>query len=396
MSSVKLERAGEQVRVLCLFGTRPEAIKMAPLIAMLKGRPEFHTVVCVTAQHRELLDMVNASFGIEPDFDLDAMRTRQPLTALAARIMRDVWPVFIEATPDIVLVHGDTATTAVCALAAYYSEIAVGHVEAGLRTYNRRAPYPEEGNRLVVSHLADLHFAPTKSNAEALARESITDGVFITGNTVIDALAYTVRSRYEFRYEALNFFLRARPRVVVVTAHRRENLGRPLANICYALLALVKQYPDVGFVYPVHPNPAVRETVDEVLADCPRNLLLTPPLDTDDMHNLLARCDFVLTDSGGLQEEAPALGKPVLVLRSETERPEAIAAGTAKLVGVHERGIYDEAVRLLEDAQAYDRMAKAVNPYGDGRASERIADALAYTFGLRKVPPEQFDGGVGR
>ncbi|NLT57333.1 MAG: UDP-N-acetylglucosamine 2-epimerase (non-hydrolyzing) [Clostridiales bacterium] len=379
------------VEVLSVFGTRPEAIKMAPLVAELQRRPLFRSRVCVTAQHRELLDMVNRHFAISPDFDLDVMRAGQTLCGLASRVLAGMEQVFAQAAPALVLVHGDTATTAVCALAAFYAGIPVGHVEAGLRTFDRRSPFPEEGNRLVAGHLADIHFAPTARNAQYLKQENIKKNVYITGNTVIDALAYTVRPDYAFAQPALQDLATRFAHTVVVTAHRRENHGAPLEQICGALRTLAGRYPDTCFVYPVHPNPAVRQTAERLLSGLP-NLLLLPPLDTADMHNLMARCRFVMTDSGGLQEEAPALGKPVLVLRRETERPEAIEAGTALLCGTRQEAVVAAAVRLLEDEAAYQAMAQAINPYGDGRASPRIADAIEHFFGLRELPPPPFLG----
>lgn len=384
----KLVAAGRPLRVLTVFGTRPEAIKMAPLVAELRRREGLLCAVCVTAQHRELLDLVNAHFGISPDFDFNVMQQRQSLCDVASRVITGLDDVLRQWNADLVLVHGDTTTTAAAALAAFYSHVPVGHVEAGLRTYDKDSPFPEEGNRLVTGQLARLHFAPTARNAACLQKENITDNVFVTGNTVIDALAYTVKPNYTFTLPQLQR-LPESGRFVVVTAHRRENLGQPLQNICAAIRRLAEAHPDTLFLYPVHPNPAVRQPAQQALGSIP-NVWLLPPLDTADMHNLLARCFFVMTDSGGLQEEAPALGRPVLVLRRETERPEAIAAGTAKLCGVQADDIFCAADRLLRDEAAWRAMAQAVNPYGDGHACPRIADAIEFVFGLRDAPPAPF------
>ena len=385
----KLIAGQTPLRVLAVFGTRPEAIKMAPIVKELRRREQISCAVCVTAQHRELLDLVNRHFGLTPDFDLNVMQQSQSLCGIASRIISGLAEVLANYPADLVLVHGDTTTTAAAALTAFYSKKAIGHVEAGLRTYNKASPFPEEGNRLVTGQLASLHFAPTASNAAALAQEHILDNVFVTGNTVIDALAYTVRSDHRFSQSALERILSDYSRTVVVTVHRRENLGQPLQNICAALRDLALAHPDTAFVYPVHPNPAVSEPVHAVLSGLP-NFLLLPPLDTADMHNLLARCHFVMTDSGGLQEEAPALGKPVLVLRRETERPEAVRAGTARLCGVEYGEIAAAARELLENEVSYTTMAHAVNPYGDGAACRRIADAIEYVYGLRDAPPAPF------
>ncbi len=371
------------IKVLSIYGTRPEAIKMGPLCDALRKEPEIESLVCVTAQHRELLDEVNRLFGIVPDFDLDVMRNRQSLCGIAGRVIAGLEEPLREIKPDLVLVHGDTTTTACAALAAFYSGIPVGHVEAGLRTYDMTAPFPEEGNRVVVGHLAKLHFAPTKNNAANLAREGVTKGVYITGNTVIDALKYTVRKDTELPMtEGFDQY-------IVLTAHRRENLGAPLEAICRAVRKIALAHPNIGIIYPVHPNPAVREPVFKLLSDIP-NVRLTEPVDAAVMHNLMARCLFVMTDSGGLQEEAPALGKPVLVLRRETERPEAVEAGTVRLVGTKEEEIVAAGQLLLTDRAAYDTMARAVNPYGDGAACRRIVEAILYEYGLRETPPDIF------
>lgn len=372
------------IKVLSIYGTRPEAIKMGPLCDALRKEPEIESLVCVTAQHRELLDEVNRLFDIAPDFDLDVMRERQSLCGIASKVIAGLEGPLREISPDLVLVHGDTSTTACAALAAFYCGIPVGHVEAGLRTYDMAAPFPEEGNRVIVGHLAKLHFAPTKNNARNLAREGVTKGVYITGNTVIDALKYTVRNETELPMTA------GLEKYIVLTAHRRENLGEPLEAICRAVRKIALSHPEVGVIYPVHPNPAVREPVFRLLSDIP-NVRLINPVDAAVMHNLMARCLFVMTDSGGLQEEAPALGKPVLVLRRETERPEAVEAGTVRLVGTKEEEILTAAQLLLTDEAAYNAMAHAVNPYGDGQACRRITHAILYEYGLRETPPDEFN-----
>ena len=369
----------KQIQVLSVFGTRPEAIKMCPLVKELAQRPEFNSMVCVTGQHRQMLDQVLDIFSVRPDYDLNIMKERQTLASITTGVVEGVAQVVEQCRPDIVLVHGDTTTSFAAALGAFYQKTPVGHVEAGLRTYNRYSPFPEEMNRTLTSRLAELHFAPTQRNAQALEKEGITQNVFVTGNTVIDAFATTVRPDYMFRDPALGRTVEQSGRLVLLTAHRRENLGRPLEQICDAVLALCEKYPDLHFVYPVHLNPAVRETVFARLGQHPR-ILLTQPLDVAEMHNVMARCHLVMTDSGGLQEEAPHLGKPVLVLRTETERPEAVEAGTALVVGVQTQEILRQASRLLDDSAAYERMAQAKNPYGDGQASRRIADCMLAYF----------------
>ncbi|MBE3597024.1 MAG: UDP-N-acetylglucosamine 2-epimerase (non-hydrolyzing) [Hydrogenibacillus sp.] len=373
-------------RVLVVFGTRPEAIKMAPLVLALKRVPHWSTLVAVTAQHREMLDQVLDVFGIRPAFDLDIMRPGQTLADITTRALTGLEAVIAEAEPDIVLVHGDTTTTFAAALSAFYRRIPVGHVEAGLRTYDKYAPYPEEMNRQLTGVLADYHFAPTEAAAQALIREGKPEArVFITGNTVIDALSTTVRD--DFRHPVLDA-VRGR-RMILLTAHRRENWGAPLWRIFTAVRRIVDAHPDVAVVYPVHLNPAVREAADAALGDHPR-VHLIPPLDVVAFHNLMARAFFILTDSGGIQEEAPALGKPVLVLREVTERPEGVAFGTLKLVGTDPEAIAREASVLLGDPEAYARMSGATNPYGDGQASARIVEALRYAFGEADRPPEPY------
>lgn len=381
-----------KIKVMTVFGTRPEAVKMCPLVNELKKYDEIESEVCVTAQHRQMLDQVLRLFDITPEYDLDIMKQRQTLTGITVRALEGLETVLDESKPDLVLVHGDTSTTFVASLAAYYHQIKVGHVEAGLRTYNKYFPFPEEMNRKLTGQIADLHFSPTKSNYNNLIREGINpDTIFITGNTVIDALSTTVKEDYTFISPELNKVDFKNKRVIVMTAHRRENLGEPLLNICHAVKRIAEEFDDVQIVYPVHLNPAVRETAQEVLGGLP-NVLLCQPLDVEDLHNAMSRCFFVLTDSGGLQEEAPSLGCPVLVLRNETERPEAVEAGTVKIAGTNEETIYSMTKELLTDTNAYNAMAKAVNPYGDGKASMRTVEAILYQFGFRSQRPADFQG----
>ena len=377
-----------EIRVLSVFGTRPEAIKMSPLALELARREHIDPQVCVTAQHREMLDGVLSVFGVAPDYDLDIMRPGQTLADITSRVLSGLGGVFESARPDLVLVHGDTTTTFAAALAAFYAKIPCGHVEAGLRTFDRWSPYPEEMNRRLAGQLCTLHFAPTARNAENLRREGVEGGVFVTGNTVIDALAYTARGEgfSSPQLRALDFSGR---RVIALTCHRRENYGRPMENIFAAVREIAERHPEVLIVYPVHLSPAVRECAGRLLGGV-ANIALIEPLDAVDMHRLMARSYLVMTDSGGIQEEAPALGKPVLVLRRETERPEAVEAGTVALAGTETADIVRLAETLLADGAAYARMAHAVNPYGDGHACRRIADAIEYSFGLRSEAPEAF------
>lgn len=379
----------KNIKVMTVFGTRPEAIKMAPLVHALEQNEHTESIVCVTAQHRQMLDQVLDIFNIKPGYDLDIMEQRQTLATITEKSLHGLDAVLEEAKPDIVLVHGDTSTTFAGALAAFYHKIPVGHVEAGLRTYDKYSPFPEEMNRKLVGQIADLHFAPTARNRDNLAREQITDGVLVCGNTVVDAIHMTVRDDFEFRDPALQALDFKNDRVVLVTAHRRENYGEPMENICRAIARLSDRYPDVHFVYPVHLSPYVRETAEKFLGGRDRVHLIAP-LAVDEMHNLMARCYLIMTDSGGLQEEAPSLGKPVLVLRHETERPEAIEAGTVKLAGIVEDQIFQMACELFDDAQAYEKMAHAVNPYGDGHTCARIVQAIEHHFGLRADAPESF------
>ncbi len=377
-----------KLKVMTVFGTRPEAIKMAPLVLELEKRDNVESIVCLTAQHREMLDMVMEMFGITADYDLNIMQQRQTLAGITTKAINGLDEVMAKAHPDVVLVHGDTTTTFAGSVAAFYNKIKVGHVEAGLRTYDKYSPFPEEMNRKLTGSIADFHFSPTLANKNNLLKESIDEtAIYITGNTVIDAIKYTVKEDYKFKDEVLSETDFEGKRVILVTAHRRENLGEPLKNICRAVTRLVNEFPDVEVIYPVHLNPAVRETVYEIMSGNDR-IHLIDPLDVDELHNLMKRCFMVMTDSGGLQEEAPALGKPVLVLRTETERPEAVAAGTAKLAGVEEEDIYTLGKTLLCDKAEYDKMAKAANPYGDGNASARIVDALLYEFGYTDKRPD--------
>ncbi len=378
------------VKVMSIFGTRPEAIKMAPLVKELEGREAFESYCCVTAQHRQMLDGVLEIFQLKPQFDLDIMEQRQTLSTITTKCLLGLEKVFEQLRPDLVLVHGDTSTTFAGALAAFYQKISIGHVEAGLRTGDKYSPFPEEMNRSLVGRLADLHFCPTRANRLNLEREGISKGIYVTGNTVIDALQTTVEKDYHFTTQALNRIDYEKKKVVLVTCHRRENYGQPMEQIMSALGQLALRYPqELELIYPVHLSPVVQEVAHRHL-DGLANVHLIWPLAADEMHNLMARSYLVMTDSGGLQEEAPALGKPVLVLRQETERPEAVQAGTVKIAGVDTRQILDLAVELIESPQVYRQMAHAVNPYGDGQACRRIADAIAYEFGLSDRMPEEF------
>ncbi|POZ58117.1 UDP-N-acetylglucosamine 2-epimerase [Lysinibacillus sphaericus] len=360
-------------KVMTIFGTRPEAIKMAPLVLELQKHPEqVESIVTVTAQHRQMLDQVLETFKITPDYDLNIMKDRQTLIDVTTNALQGLDKVMKEAQPDIVLVHGDTATTFIASLAAFYNQIAIGHVEAGLRTWNKYSPYPEEMNRQLTGVMADLHFAPTEVSKKNLLDENKNPNtIYVTGNTAIDALATTVSEHYT--HPVLEKI--ANDRMILLTAHRRENLGEPMRHMFRAITRLLAEHEDVQVVYPVHMNPAVREIANEILGDNKR-VHLIEPLEVFDFHNFAANSYMILTDSGGVQEEAPSLGKPVLVLRDTTERPEGIAAGTLKLAGTEEEMIYSLAKELLEDKEAYEAMAKASNPYGDGHASQRIVKAL--------------------
>ncbi len=379
----------QKIKVMSVFGTRPEAIKMAPLVKEFERREEIESYVCLTGQHREMLDSVMEIFDLKADFDLNIMEKRQTLSTITTKTLLGMEKVFEEKKPDLILVHGDTSTTFAGALAAFYHQVKVGHVEAGLRTWDKYSPFPEEMNRTLVGDIADLHFSPTKANAENLRREAVMGDVFITGNTAIDAMRYTVNQDFRFDIPELDSLDFAGKRVIVVTCHRRENYGQPMQDIMHAILEVVNSHPDVEVVYPVHLSPVVRECAFPILGGHER-IHLIDPVNVEQMHNLMSRCYMVMTDSGGLQEEAPALGKPVLVMRRETERPEAIAAGTAKLAGVEKDTIVKLASELLDNPEAYAKMAKAVNPYGDGHASARIADAILWHFGMREEKPADF------
>jgi len=372
---------------MTVFGTRPEAVKMAPLVLELqKHEDEIETIVCVTAQHREMLDQVLDFFEIKPDYDLNVMKDRQSLAEIAVNVINGLDPVLKEARPDLVLVHGDTSTTFLASYAAFLNQIQVGHVEAGLRTWNKMSPYPEEMNRQLAGVLADLHFAPTEWSAGNLRRENKPESsIYITGNTVTDVFQYTVDPT--FSHPVLDW-AKGR-RLILMTAHRREALGEPHRNIFRAVKRIADEFPDVAIVYAVHLNPAVREPANEILGGHER-IRLIDPLDVFEFHNFYPHAYMILTDSGGLQEEAPSFGVPVLVLRDTTERPEGIEAGVLELVGTNEEQVYAAARKLLTDRAAYERMAGAVNPYGDGRASERIAQAILHHFGRRDSRPEPF------
>lgn len=368
------------IKVMSVFGTRPEAVKMCPLLKeMEKKKSEIESVVCLTGQHREMLDQVMNVFGIQAQHDLNIMRPGQTLTAITSGVLQGFETVLEKEKPDIVLVHGDTTTSFAAALAAFYQQVPVGHVEAGLRTYDPYSPFPEEMNRSLTGRIASLHFAPTEANRKNLEREHAAGRVFVTGNTVIDAFKTTVKPGYQFKDATLKSLDMEHRKCVLLTAHRRENLGRPLENICHAVKRLAMQYEDMAFVYPVHLNPAVLKTAGQILGGL-ENVFLIPPADVEDMHNAVSRSFLVMTDSGGLQEEAPACGVPVLVLRTETERPEAAAAGTVKVVGTEEGRIFQEAARLIEDPEEYEKMARAVNPYGDGHACRRIVQHILDSF----------------
>lgn len=362
---------------------------MAPLVKELESRPEIQSICCITAQHREMLDDVLRLFDITPDYDLNIMQANQSLYTITSKCLLGLEEVFSQEKPDLVLVHGDTSTTFSGALAAFYQKISVGHVEAGLRTWDKYSPFPEEMNRTLVGDLSELHFAPTKANKANLENEGIREGIVITGNTVIDALKTTVREDYRFRTQLLNELDYTGKKIILVTCHRRENYGQPMTNIMKALRRLAEDFPEAELVYPVHLSPVVRSAAQAYLSGHDR-IHLIDPLTPDEMHNLMARAAFVMTDSGGLQEEAPALGRPVLVLRRETERPEAVEAGTVLLAGTEEEKVYAQGARLLTDQAAYDKMAHAVNPYGDGQACRRIVDAILWKKGLRAEPPEEF------
>jgi len=370
----------KKIKVMSIFGTRPEAIKMAPVVKVLEKDDAFESIVCVTAQHREMLDQVLDLFDITPDYDLNIMKSGQTLSDITCRALKGIEGVLTEEKPDMVLVHGDTSTTFTASLAAFYQQVKVGHVEAGLRSGNKLSPFPEEMNRSLTGRLADIHFSPTEGNVKNLIKENISEeDIAITGNTVIDALLTVAEDDYTFEYEYLNKIDYKNKKTILLTAHRRENLGAPMENIFQAMLEVLNKNDDVEIIFPVHLNPKVRAVANRYFEEEPR-VHLIEPLEYEPFVNLQSRVDLILTDSGGIQEEAPSLGKPVLVLRTETERPEAVEAGTVKIVGVDKNVIFEETHRLLNDSKAYNKMANAVNPYGDGKASLRIAEAIKQYF----------------
>jgi UDP-N-acetylglucosamine 2-epimerase (non-hydrolysing) len=378
-----------KIKVMSIFGTRPEAIKMAPLVKELEKCSHIESKVCVTAQHREMLDQVLEYFDIKTDFDLNIMKTKQSLTGITNNILTGMEEIFNTYTPDLILVHGDTTTTFSSSLAAFYKQIKIGHVEAGLRSFDKYFPYPEEMNRKLTGALADMHFAPTANSKNNLLKEGVKEeDIFVTGNTVIDAMDSTVKENYVFKYDQLNSIDLSK-KTIMVTAHRRENWGEGIKNICNGLKEIVRTNKDVQVIYLVHLNPIVKEMAEEILGGEERVYLL-PPLDTSDTHNLMNKSYMIMTDSGGLQEEAPHLGKPVLVLRDVTERPEAVMAGTVKLLGTDYNRIVEEANLLLNNSEVYDKMTKAINPYGDGKASKRIVESILFKFGINSEVPEEF------
>ena len=377
-------------KIMCVFGTRPEAIKMAPVVKAIEQNENLQSMVAVTAQHREMLDQVLQLFHIEPDYDLNLMKQGQTLTDITSGVLRGLEEIFKKERPDLVLVHGDTTTTFAATLAAFYQQIPVGHVEAGLRSGNMYSPYPEEANRKLTGVMTTLHFSPTPEARQNLLRENIGDAaIFVTGNTVIDALLATAKQTYQFEDAALQQLLDSPGKKVLITAHRRENQGTPMVHIFQAVRRLHETLPDIQFIFPIHKNPKVRELAAQILGDLER-VHIIEPLDYEPFANVMARVDLILTDSGGVQEEAPALGKPVLVLRDTTERPEAVKAGTVALVGTDENLIYNTALQLLTDEVAYHKMANAVNPYGDGKASGRIMQAIEYYFDIIAERPENW------
>jgi len=376
-----------KIKVMTIFGTRPEAIKMAPLLLELRKRADLiDTKLCVTAQHREMLDQVLDVFALRPDYDLNVMQPSQSLTEMSVRVIQGLDPVFAAEKPDLILVHGDTSTTFLASYVAFLHQIRIGHVEAGLRTWNKLAPFPEEMNRQITGVLADLHFAPTQWSADNLRKENKPESsIYITGNTIIDVIPHLVRKDY--RHPVLDWA--AGRRLVLLTAHRRESLGEPHRRVFAAVRRLADEFADIAVVYPVHPNPAVREPAYAALGGHPR-IKLIDPLDVTDLYNFYPHTHLILTDSGGIQEEAPSFGIPAFVLRETTERPEGIEAGVLELVGTDENRVYERAAALLSDPEAYAAMSKAANPYGDGRASQRIVQAILHWFGLSPEPPEPF------
>lgn len=371
---------------MTIFGTRPEAIKMAPLVKAIEEDPRFESIVTVTAQHRQMLDQVMNIFDLSADYDLNIMKDGQTLAGITSRVIKELDQIFEEAKPDIVLVHGDTTTTFSASIASFYHQIKIGHVEAGLRTWNKYSPFPEEMNRQLTDVLADIYFAPTEMSKKNLLNEkrNVSD-IYVTGNTAIDAMKYTISDQYS--HSLLTNI--GDKKIILVTMHRRENLGNPMRNVFKAINRIVERFDDVHVVFPMHKNPIVRKTVKETLIDCDR-IHLIEPLDVVDFQNFANHSYMIMSDSGGVQEEAPSLGKPVLVLRDTTERPEGIEAGTLRLVGTSEDKVFVSAKELLEDNDIYDQMSKASNPYGDGFASQRILDAIAYSFGLTNEKPSEF------
>lgn len=374
------------IKIMTIFGTRPEAIKMAPLVKAIEEDPRFESIVTVTAQHRQMLDQVMNIFDLSADYDLNIMKDGQTLAGITSRVIKELDQILEEANPDIVLVHGDTTTTFSASIASFYHQIKIGHVEAGLRTWNKYSPFPEELNRQLTDVLADIYFAPTEMSKKNLINEkrNVSD-IYVTGNTAIDAMKYTISDQYS--HSLLTDI--GDKKIILVTMHRRENLGNPMRNVFKAINRIVERFDDVHVVFPMHKNPIVRKTVKETLIDCDR-IHLIEPLDVVDFQNFANHSYMIMSDSGGVQEEAPSLGKPVLVLRDTTERPEGIEAGTLRLVGTSEDKVFVSAKELLEDNDIYDQMSKASNPYGDGFASQRILDAIAYSFGLTNEKPSEF------
>jgi UDP-N-acetylglucosamine 2-epimerase (non-hydrolysing) len=371
----------KKIKIMSVFGTRPEAIKMAPVVKALEADDAFESIVCVTAQHREMLDQVLELFEIKPDYDLDIMQHGQTLSDITCRVLKGLESVIQEVKPDMVLVHGDTSTTLAASLASFYNHTKVGHVEAGLRSFDLYSPFPEELNRSLTGRIANLHFSPTKSNVDNLLREGMAqDTIYQVGNTVIDALIKVIKPDYTFEDDSLNLIDYENRKVLLLTAHRRENLGESMCNIFSAVRRIINEFQDTELIFPMHKNPKIRELADTYLSGSDR-IHLIEPLEYEAFANIMAKSDIILTDSGGIQEEAPALGKPVLVLRKETERPEAVEAGTVLLAGIEEETIYEMTAKLLRDSAEYDKMANAVNPYGDGKTSERITGILKKYFG---------------
>lgn len=363
-----------RIKIMSIFGTRPEAIKMAPLIKKMENDERFSSIVVVTAQHREMLDQVLRFFNISPNYDLNLMEKNQTLVSITTKILEKLTPILLMEEPDIVLVHGDTTTTYASALAAFYQQIKIGHVEAGLRTWNKRFPFPEEANRQLTDILSDLYFAPTRKSKENLEKENHPHNkIYVTGNTAIDTMKYTIQKDYSHQYLPK---MKINEKMIIVTMHRRENLGNPLENVCRSIYRIAEERSDIKFIFPMHRNPKVREKVIAILGEL-SNVHLIEPLDVFDFHNFIARSYMILTDSGGIQEEAPSLGVPVLVLRDTTERPEGVAANTLKLIGTNEEKVYNEMKNLIENNEEYRKMSKASNPYGDGQSSEKILNAIA-------------------